>query len=46
MKRLQIPHWLVDMAYTIVGILFSGFALKSFLVPNSFFDGVLPVFRC
>lgn len=39
MKRLQIPHWLVDTAYTIVGILFSGFALKSFLVPNSFFDG-------
>ncbi|WP_183574080.1 YitT family protein [Mucilaginibacter sp. X5P1] len=39
MKRLQLPHWLTDTIYTITGILFSGFALKSFLVPNNFFDG-------
>lgn len=39
MKRLQLPHWLTDIIYTITGILFSGFALRSFLVPNNFFDG-------
>lgn len=39
MKSIRIPHWLKDTVYTIVGILFSGFALKSFLVPNKFFDG-------
>lgn len=39
MKRLQLPHWLTDVIYTVTGILFSGFALKSFLVPNKFFDG-------
>jgi uncharacterized membrane-anchored protein YitT (DUF2179 family) len=38
-KRLQVSDWLSDTVYTIVGILFSGFALKSFLVPNQFFDG-------
>ena len=27
------------MLYTILGILFCGFALKSFLIPNQFFDG-------
>ncbi|HVW96001.1 MAG TPA: YitT family protein [Mucilaginibacter sp.] len=39
MKNLQLPHWLKDTAYIIAGILFCGFALKSFLVPNKFFDG-------
>lgn len=39
MKGLQLPSWLVDSIYIIVGILFCGFALKSFLVPNQFFDG-------
>ncbi len=39
MKRLQLPHWLTDTIYTIAGILSSGFALKSFLIPNNFFDG-------
>nr|MBC7614356.1 YitT family protein [Pseudopedobacter sp.] len=39
MKRKQIPLWLTDIIYTILGILFCGFALKSFLVPNKFFDG-------
>lgn len=39
MKNLQLPHWLQDTLYVIIGILFCGFALKSFLVPNSFFDG-------
>src|SRR5258708_27770590 len=28
-----------DAAYIIAGILLCGFALKSFLVPNEFFDG-------
>jgi len=39
MKRFHLPHWLSDIVYTVLGILFSGFALKSFLVPNNFFDG-------
>ncbi|QHS57542.1 DUF2179 domain-containing protein [Mucilaginibacter sp. 14171R-50] len=30
---------LLDTVYTLAGILFCGFALKSFLVPNAFFDG-------
>ena len=37
--KIQLPHWLRDLLYTVAGILFSGFALKSFLVPNNFFDG-------
>src|ERR1700710_985154 len=28
-----------DIVYIIAGILICGFALKSFLVPNNFFDG-------
>jgi uncharacterized membrane-anchored protein YitT (DUF2179 family) len=28
-----------DVLYTVIGILFAGFALKSFLVPNHFLDG-------
>jgi uncharacterized membrane-anchored protein YitT (DUF2179 family) len=39
--KFQFPHWLQDTFYTILGILFCGFALKSFLVPNNFFDGGL-----
>lgn len=39
MKRLQLPRWITDTMTTVVGILFSSFALKSFLVPNKFFDG-------
>ncbi|UEG53103.1 YitT family protein [Mucilaginibacter daejeonensis] len=39
MKKLDLPHWLVDTLHIIAGILFCGFALKSFLVPNMFFDG-------
>ncbi|MGN6396847.1 MAG: YitT family protein [Mucilaginibacter sp.] len=39
MKNLQLPHWLQDTLYVLIGVLFCGFALKSFLVPNSFFDG-------
>ncbi|PAW93854.1 hypothetical protein CKK33_10250 [Mucilaginibacter sp. MD40] len=30
---------ITDTIYTIAGILFCGFALKSFLIPNAFFDG-------
>ena len=37
--KIQLPHWLRDTLYTVSGILFCGFALKSFLVPNNFFDG-------
>ncbi len=39
MKNLHLPPWLQDTLYVVIGILFCGFALKSFLVPNSFFDG-------
>jgi len=39
MKKLLLPAWLQDIVYVAIGILFCGFALKSFLVPNSFFDG-------
>jgi len=39
MKRLRLPSPIIDTIYVILGILFCGFALKSFLVPNKFFDG-------
>jgi len=39
MKNIQLPHWITDITYTVLGILFCGFALKGFLVPNKFFDG-------
>jgi uncharacterized membrane-anchored protein YitT (DUF2179 family) len=39
MKSLHLPAWLTDTVSTLAGILFCSFALKSFLVPNSFFDG-------
>jgi uncharacterized membrane-anchored protein YitT (DUF2179 family) len=30
---------IIDALYTIAGILFCGFSLKGFLIPNQFFDG-------
>jgi uncharacterized membrane-anchored protein YitT (DUF2179 family) len=39
MKTQLLPSWLTDIIYTLAGILFCSFALKSFLVPNHFFDG-------
>jgi uncharacterized membrane-anchored protein YitT (DUF2179 family) len=39
MKSAKIANWLTDAVYTLTGILFCGFALKSFLIPNAFFDG-------
>lgn len=39
MKNPSLPLWLSDIIYTTLGILFSGFALKGFLIPNRFFDG-------
>lgn len=39
MKSLNMPPWLHDTIYIVTGILFSGFALKGFLIPNKFFDG-------
>lgn len=39
MRRLNIPREIIDTAYIVIGILFCGFALKGFLVPNKFFDG-------
>ncbi|GAA4320056.1 YitT family protein [Mucilaginibacter gynuensis] len=39
MKKIAVSHWITDVFYTVLGILFCGFALKSFLIPNSFFDG-------
>jgi uncharacterized membrane-anchored protein YitT (DUF2179 family) len=39
MKGIRLPGGVIDAMYVISGILFCGFALKGFLVPNSFFDG-------
>ena len=39
MKSLRLPLWLTETVYTLLGILFCSFALKSFMVPNKFFDG-------
>ena len=39
MKRLTLPSAVIDTIYVIFGILFCGFALRGFLVPNKFFDG-------
>ncbi|GAB3923300.1 YitT family protein [Mucilaginibacter myungsuensis] len=39
MNGIALPRWLTDTLYTVLGILFCGFALKGFLVPNKFFDG-------
>jgi uncharacterized membrane-anchored protein YitT (DUF2179 family) len=39
MKSLNLPHWLTDLFCVVMGILFCGFALRGFLVPNGFFDG-------
>jgi uncharacterized membrane-anchored protein YitT (DUF2179 family) len=38
-NKLNLSQALQDAVYTVLGILSSGFALKSFLVPNSFLDG-------
>src|ERR1043165_3481872 len=35
----KLPYGLQSWLYIVAGILFSGFALKGFLVPNSFLDG-------
>ena len=39
MKELYAKHTIVDVLYAAAGILFCGFALKGFLIPNHFFDG-------
>jgi len=39
MKTLQFSSPFADFLYMFTGIIFCGFALKSFLVPNHFFDG-------
>ena len=39
MKEIFTQKSGIDTLYTISGILFCGFALKGFLVPNQFFDG-------
>jgi len=39
MNGIKLPRWFTDTLYTTLGILFCGFALKGFLVPNQFFDG-------
>ena len=39
MKRLSLPDYVIDTIYVILGILFCGFALIGFLIPNKFFDG-------
>ena len=37
--KVNISQTIQDVIYTVLGILSSGFALKSFLVPNKFLDG-------
>jgi uncharacterized membrane-anchored protein YitT (DUF2179 family) len=39
MAEINTQQSIIDTLYTIAGILFCGFALKGFLVPNQFFDG-------
>ncbi|HEY0045983.1 MAG TPA: YitT family protein [Flavobacterium sp.] len=39
MREFKLSAYITDILYTIFGILFCGFALKGFLVPNKFFDG-------
>ncbi|HEX9980918.1 MAG TPA: YitT family protein [Flavobacterium sp.] len=39
MTQLFAKQTIIDIAYVIAGILFCGFALKGFLIPNHFFDG-------
>ena len=39
MKEFFARHNIVDVLYAAAGILFCGFALKGFLIPNHFFDG-------
>lgn len=39
MSRAPLLHTVTDIVSSVAGILFCGFALKGFLVPNQFFDG-------
>ncbi len=39
MEGIYSRRNIIDVIYAIAGILFCGFALKGFLVPNKFFDG-------
>lgn len=39
MEGIYSRRNIIDVVYAIAGILFCGFALKGFLVPNKFFDG-------
>jgi uncharacterized membrane-anchored protein YitT (DUF2179 family) len=39
MKQLSARQTIIDIIYVLAGILFCGFALKGFLIPNHFFDG-------
>jgi uncharacterized membrane-anchored protein YitT (DUF2179 family) len=39
MEEIYSRRNIIDVIYAIAGILFCGFALKGFLVPNKFFDG-------
>jgi uncharacterized membrane-anchored protein YitT (DUF2179 family)/predicted metal-dependent HD superfamily phosphohydrolase len=36
---MKLSQPFIDIVYVVAGILFCGFALKGFLVPNHFFDG-------
>lgn len=38
-KTHNISHYIQDTIYITLGVLFSAFAMKSFLVPNHFLDG-------
>jgi len=38
-KRINLIEILQDMLLMVIGVVFAGYALKGFLVPNHFFDG-------
>jgi uncharacterized membrane-anchored protein YitT (DUF2179 family)/predicted metal-dependent HD superfamily phosphohydrolase len=38
-KRINVSELLQDFLLVVVGVIFAGYALKGFLVPNHFFDG-------
>jgi uncharacterized membrane-anchored protein YitT (DUF2179 family) len=39
MRDISTKQTFIDIVYVTAGILFCGFALKGFLIPNHFFDG-------
>ena len=38
-SKVNITHFVRDSVFVLIGIVFAGFGLKGFLLPNSFIDG-------